>query len=274
MYLCQTHNRQQTNKHTKNTSQNERGKQSDAHTLRKATSKARGTVSCSVLHGESWESWDRWRTVASITRLERWHGMDWRRKRGGKEGRKERVFFDVRPRRDEAIKRRRMRTRIRAKQREEGEEKGEGREIKESWISIRRSNERNRGLTFGTVSAILDEINGTTKWEQKCRGRVEGSIGAMRGAGLSSRKSEFILNVSLCMSVYMCAFHWRVFLVVLSSREFLFRYLNAEDWKVELIAHTESFNFFSFSRNRLNDESTSFYLLFDYFISIHFSSRK
>lgn len=45
MYLCQTHNRQQTNKHTKNTSQNERGKQSDAHTLRKATSKARGTVS-------------------------------------------------------------------------------------------------------------------------------------------------------------------------------------------------------------------------------------
>lgn len=89
--------------------------------------------------------------------------MDWRRKRGGKEGRKERVFFDVRPRRDEAIKRRRMRTRIRAKQCEEGEEKGEGREIKESWISIRRSNERNRGLTFGTVSAILDEINGTTK---------------------------------------------------------------------------------------------------------------
>lgn len=230
--------------------------------------------SCSVLHGESWESWDRWRTVASITRLERWHGMDWRRKRGGKEGRKERVFFDVRPRRDEAIKRRRMRTRIRAKQREEGEEKGEGREIKESWISIRRSNERNRGLTFGTVSAILDEINGTTKWEQKCRGRVEGSIGAMRGAGLSSRKSEFILNVSLCMSVYMCVFHWGVFLVVLSSREFLFRYLNAEDWKVELIAHTESFNFFSFSRNRLNDESTSFYLLFDYFISIHFSPRK
>lgn len=67
--------------------------------------------------------------------------MDWRRKRGGKEGRKERVFFDVRPRRDEAIKRRRMRTRIRAKQREEGEEKGEGREIKESWISIRRLNE-------------------------------------------------------------------------------------------------------------------------------------
>lgn len=96
----------------------------------------------------------------------------------------------------------------------------------------------------------------------------------MRGAGLSSRKSEFILNVSLCMSVYMCAFHWRIFLVVLSSREFLFRYLNAEDWKVELIAHTESFNFFSFSRNRLNDESTSFYLLFDYFISIHFSPRK
>lgn len=230
--------------------------------------------SCSVLHGESWESWDRWRTVASITRLERWHGMDWKRKRGGKEGRKERVFFDVRPRRDEAIKRRRMRTRIRAKQREEGEEKSEGREIKESWISIRRSNERNRGLTFGTVSAILDEINGTTKWEQKCRGRVEGSIGAMRGAGLSSRKSEFILNVSLCMSVYMCVFHWGVFLVVLSSREFLFRYLNTEDWKVELIAHTESFNFFSFSRNRLNDESTSFYLLFDYFISIHFSPRK
>lgn len=96
----------------------------------------------------------------------------------------------------------------------------------------------------------------------------------MRGAGLSSRKSEFILNVSLCMSVYMCAFHWRIFLVVLSSREFLFRYLNAEDWKVELIGHTESFNFFSFSRNRLNDESTSFYLLFDYFISIHFSPRK
>lgn len=83
----------------------------------------------------------------------------------------------------------------------------------------------------------------------------------MRGAGLSSRKSEFILNVSLCVCVCVCVF----FRVVLSSREFLFRYLDTEDWKIELIV-PKGFNFFSFFRNRLNDfyESKSIFIILSF----------
>lgn len=189
----------------------------------KATSKARGTISRMpyVLFraplGIVGIVGSFARTVASITRLEKvtrdgFEEKAWRK--GRKEGRKERLcfffFFRRLPSSRWPTKRRWMRTRSGFGRR--GERKrvrgGVEMEIKEGWISVRWSNERNRGLTFDTVSAILDEINGTTKWEQKCRGRVEGSIGVMRGAGLSSRKSEFILNVSLCVCVFRWFFFW------------------------------------------------------------------
>lgn len=35
-----------------------------------------------------------------------------------------------------------------------------------------------------------------------------------------------------------------------------------EDWKVELIVHTEGFSFFFFSRNRLNDFMKMYYSIF------------
>lgn len=46
-----------------------------------------------------------------------------------------------------------------------------------------------------------------------------------------------------------------------------------EDWKVELIVHTEGFSFFFFSRNRLNDFMKMYYSIFSLIISIHFSLR-
>lgn len=106
----------------------------------------------------------------------------------------------------------------------------------------------------------------------------------MRGAGLSSRKSEFILNVSLCV----CVFRWFFFWLFRVPENFCFgiwiRYKSCdrdacrcgtvvcdsilrestvlEDWKVELIVHTEGFSFFFFSRNRLNDFMKMYYSIF------------
>lgn len=70
------------------------------------------------------------------------------------------------------------------------------------------------------------------KRNDEVRAKVQGkSRGIDKGgdacAGLSNRKSEFILNVSLCESV--CVFRWLVFFpVVLNSREFSFGHLDTE----------------------------------------------
>lgn len=161
----------------------------------------------SMLHRYRLEIVDRSRgTMSSIARLERWREIV----EGRKERRKEQVSFffffrrlsrwpinagwELAPDSGEAGWR--------------GKEWGVEMEIKEGWISVRRSNERNRGHTFGTVSAILDEINGTTKWEQKCRGRVEGSIkGAMRVQGWAIVKVNLFWTF-LCVRVCVCFVGW------------------------------------------------------------------